>query len=260
MEHSARHTVIFMTVLCIVFSVLVSSVAVGLRDRQVENQRLDRIRNVLAVAGLAEPGESLSAEELNRRFDSGLEPQIVELASGQRVEGVDALAYDQRRAAKDPEQSRAAPDNRAKVRRIPSRGLVFRIKHDEELTGVVLPIEGQGLWSTLYGYLALDADAQTVKGITFYQHGETPGLGGEVDNPRWRALWPGRKAFDDSWRPQLKVKKGRAGPPEDDPYQVDGLSGATITSNGVSNMIAFWLGEDGFGPYLVRVRNERELK
>jgi Na+-transporting NADH:ubiquinone oxidoreductase subunit C len=252
--------VIFTTLLCIGFSVLVSSVAVGLRDRQVENQRLDRIRNVLAVAGLAKPGASLSADELNNRFDSGLEAQIVELSTGQRVEGVDALAYDQRRAAKNPDQSRAAPDNRAKVRRVPNQALVYRIKDGDELTGVVLPIEGYGLWSTLYGYLALEEDARTVKGITFYEHGETPGLGGEVDNLRWKALWPGRKAFDERWQPMLKVKKGRAGSAEKDPYQVDGLSGATITSNGVSNMIQFWLSEDGFAPYLAQVRNEGELK
>jgi Na+-transporting NADH:ubiquinone oxidoreductase subunit C len=259
-EHSARHTIIFTTLLCVGFSVLVSSVAVGLRDRQIENQRLDRIRNVLAVAGLAEPGASLSPAELNSRFDSGLEAQLVELASGQQVEGVDALAYDQRRAAKDADRSRPAPDNRAKVRRIPNRALVYRIKDGDELTGVVLPIEGYGLWSTLYGYLALEADTRTVKGITFYEHGETPGLGGEVDNLRWKALWPGRKAFDESWRPMLEVKKGRAGSVAEDPYRVDGLSGATITTNGVSNMIQFWLSEDGFAPYLAQVRNEGALK
>ena len=260
MEHSARHTIIFTTLLCVGFSVLVSSVAVGLRDRQIENQRLDRIRNVLAVAGLAEPRASLSADELNSRFEAGLEAHIIELASGQQIEGVDALAYDQRRAAKDPDQSRPAPTNRAKVRRVPDRALVYRIKDGDELTGVVLPISGYGLWSTLYGYLALEADTRTVKGITFYEHGETPGLGGEVDNLRWKALWPGRMAFDESWRPMLKVKKGRAGNAEDDPYEVDGLSGATITSNGVTNMIQFWLGEDGFSPYLAQVRNEGELK
>jgi len=255
-EHSARHTVIFTVVLCVVFSVLVSTVAVSLHDRQVENQRLDKIKNVLGVAGLKETGESLSREDLTTRFESGLEARVVDLETGEYVEGIDALSYDQKKASKDPATSREAPTNRAKVRRIPNHAVVYVIKDGDKEIGLVLPIQGSGLWSTLYGFLALDSDARTVRGITFYSHGETPGLGGEVDNPRWKSLWPGRLAFDDSWQPALRVKKGQAGPPDADPYQVDGLSGATITSNGVTNMILFWLGENGFGPYLARQRTE----
>ncbi len=259
MEHSARHTVIFTTLLCIVFSVLVSAVAVSLQDRQEENARLDKIKNVLSVAGLAEPGESLSPDELRERFEGGLVPQIIDLASGQPVEGMDPLSYDQRKAAKDPEQSRAVEENRSKVRRVPEKALVYLIKDGEETAGIVLPIEGYGLWGTLYGYLALDASTRTVRGITFYSHKETPGLGGEVDNPRWKALWPGRLAFDDKWEPALRVKKGSAGPPEKDPYQVDGLSGATLTSNGVTNMIQFWLGREGFATYLAELRKQGDM-
>ena len=105
-------------------------------------------------------------------------------------------------------------------------------------------------------YLALEPDARTIRGITFYEHGETPGLGGEVDNPRWKALWPGRLAFDDRGNPKISVKKGLAGPVDEDPYQVDGLSGATITSRGVTNLVRFWLGDDGFGPCLDKYRAE----
>ncbi len=122
---------------------------------------------------------------------------------------------------------------------------------------LVLPVEGYGLWSTLYGFLALDADTKTIRGLTYYQHLETPGLGGEVDNPSWKALWPGRVAFDETGAPVISVIKGRAGSPQDDPYRVDGLSGATITSRGVTNMLQFWLGEAGFGPYLERFRESQ---
>jgi Na+-transporting NADH:ubiquinone oxidoreductase subunit C len=111
-----------------------------------------------------------------------------------------------------------------------------------------------GLWSTLYGYLALEPDARTIQGLTFYKHGETPGLGGEVDNPRWKALWPGRLASDEDGTPKIAVVKGRAGSVSEDPYHVDGLSGATITSNGVTNLMHFWLGKNGFGPYLDKQR------
>jgi Na+-transporting NADH:ubiquinone oxidoreductase subunit C len=254
-EHSVRHTVIFTTLLCVVFSVLVSGVSVALKDRQEENKRLDKIKNVLSVAGLIEPGEKVSREELTDRFSENLEPRLVDLRTGEYVEGVDALAYDQRKAAQDPETSRPAPPDPAKVRRIPDRAQVFLVKDG----GVILPIEGYGLWSTLYGFIALDADTNTIRGITYYQHGETAGLGGEVDNPRWKALWHGRKAFDEKGGVAIHVKKGEAGPPQEEPYAVDGLSGATLTSNGVSNMLRFWLGPNGFGPYLKEYRRQGEL-
>jgi len=103
----------------------------------------------------------------------------------------------------------------------------------------------------------MDKDTTTIRGLTFYAHGETPGLGGEVDNPRWKALWPGRKAFDENWKPDIRVIKGQAGSPETDPHHVDGLSGATLTSRGVTNLLLFWLGDQGFGPYLQQFRQQR---
>ena len=102
------------------------------------------------------------------------------------------------------------------------------------------------LWSTLYGFLALDARTFEIQGITFYQHGETPGLGGEIDNPKWKALWPGKRAFDENMNPVIEVVKGQASADN----EVDGLSGATMTSRGVTNLLRFWLGENGYGPYL----------
>jgi Na+-transporting NADH:ubiquinone oxidoreductase subunit C len=251
--------VIFTVVLCVFFSVIVSAVAVALKDRQVENARLDKIKNVLSVAGLMEPGQKMSREEINQVFEERIEARVVNLASGQQVEGVDPLGYDPRKAAKDPSTSQQAPRNRAKVRRIPNDEVIFLLKDGEAIEGIILPIHGYGLWSTLYGFLALDADAVTIRGITYYSHGETAGLGGEVDNPRWKALWPGRKAFDDSGDVAIHVIKGHTGPPEEDPYEVDGLSGATITSNGVTNMLDFWLGKNGFANYLAAYRNERGI-
>ena len=125
----------------------------------------------------------------------------------------------------------------------------------ETLELVVLPVEGLGLWSTLYGFIALDADLETVRGLSFYEHGETPGLGGEVDNPRWKALWPGRKVLADA-EPRIEVVRGRAGSTDEDPYRVDGLAGATMTGRGVTNLLRFWLGEEGFRPYFERLRIE----
>jgi Na+-transporting NADH:ubiquinone oxidoreductase subunit C len=256
--HSTRHTIIFTILLCVVFSLAVSAVSVALRERQEENRRLDRIRNVLRVTGLVRPGERTPRVELLRRFEAQLEPRLVDLETGNYVEGVDAMAFDQRRAAADPERSRRAPENRARVRRVPDQALVFLLVSRGELESVVLPIEGYGLWSTMYGYLALEADARTIRGLTFYEHGETAGLGGEVDNPRWKALWPGRIALDEAGDLRISVAKGHAGSPADDPYRVDGISGATLTSNGVTYLLHFWLGEHGFGPYLAELRRRGE--
>jgi Na+-transporting NADH:ubiquinone oxidoreductase subunit C len=253
-ERSARHTIVFTATLCLVFSLLVSSVSVALRDRQEENRRLGRIKNVLAVAGLLQPAERPSRAEIQARFEANVVPRVVDLASGRTLDDVDALAFDPRRAARDPELSRPAPENAAKVRRVPHRALIFHLVEDDRVTGLILPVEGYGLWSTLYGYLALEADARTIRGLTFYEHGETAGLGGEVDNPRWKALWPGRLAFDDVWQPAVRVVKGRAGPVSEDPFRVDGISGATLTANGVTHLLHFWLGEQGFATYLAEYR------
>ena len=120
-----------------------------------------------------------------------------------------------------------------------------------ELSKIILPIHGYGLWSTLYGFLALEPDVNTIAGLGFYEHAETPGLGGEVDNPKWKGIWPGKKLFDEDGELAISVIKGTvdsgaAGAQ----HKVDGLAGATLTTNGLHNLVRFWMGENGFGPYL----------
>ena len=257
--HSTGFTVMFAAAVCGVCSIFVAGSAVSLKERQETNKVLDRQGKVLDVAGLVGEGEDLSAQDIASRYEENIKPELIDLETGEPAEG-DPASFDQKKAAADPSTSEAAPDNAAKVMRLPNKALVFKIEQDGELKGLIIPIEGKGLWSTLYGYLALQADARTIKGITFYQHGETPGLGGEVDNPRWKSLWKGRMAYDESWDPKIAVKKGPAGPPEEDPYQVDGLSGATITSRGVTHLVQFWLGEHGYGPYLEKYRQEKGIQ
>ena len=128
---------------------------------------------------------------------------------------------------------------------------------DGKVEQLVLPIEGMGMWGTVYGFLSIDRDGNTVRGLTFYEQKETPGLGGEISNPKWQALWVGRKAYDANWAPQLAVIKGQAGPPDKAPHHVDGLSGATITSNGITRVVRFWLSDDGYGPFLKTLRKRR---
>jgi Na+-transporting NADH:ubiquinone oxidoreductase subunit C len=252
------YTFLFAGVVCLICSLLVSTSAVSLRARQEANKLLDRQQKVLAVSGLVGDDESLSADLVRERFSTNIEARIVNLETGEYVaEGeVDPATFDQVKTAKNPGTSRTAPPNRAGIRRIPNYALVYQVMDGGNVTELILPVEGKGLWSTLYGYLALDKDTTTIKGLTFYQHGETPGLGGEVDNPRWKSLWPERKAYDENWEPEIRVIKGPAGSPEEAPHSVDGLSGATITSNGVTHLLQFWLGENGFGPYLEKFREK----
>ncbi|MBZ5712608.1 Na(+)-translocating NADH-quinone reductase subunit C [Nannocystis pusilla] len=254
-QHSTGYTIGFAALVCVVCGVGIASAAVALADRQAENKKLDQQKQVLAVAGLMQEGEVLKPEEIKKRFADNIKPEIVDLKAGVAAQGIDPASFDQRKAQKDPAQSRVAPPNAAKVLRLPNNALVYKVVKDGKVDTLILPIEGYGLWSTLYGFLALDADdVNTVKGITFYQHGETPGLGGEVDNPKWKALWPGRKIYDPQGQPQIGVIKGQAGPAASDPHRVDGLSGATITSNGVSNLVKFWFGPEGFGPYIQHLK------
>ena len=257
MRHNAPYTILFSGAVCVVCAVLVSSAAVYLKEHQQRNAALDKQINVLLAAGLAQPGEQLQQEEIQRRFET-VRPVVIGIPGGKPTD-IDPVSFDQARAAKAPETSRQAPDNRASVKRVPNHALVYEVMEDGRPSLVIIPIEGYGLWSTLYGFLAVRGDGNTVQGITYYQHKETPGLGGEVDNPKWKALWPGRKIYSEPGVPALRVIKGTAGPPEEAPFEVDGLTGASITGNGVTAMLDFWLGENGFQNYLEEFKERRAL-
>ena len=254
-QHSKGYIIGFSVAVCLVCSIIVSFSAVLLKDRQEINKTLKRQKKVLNVAGLLEEGAPAEAAKVNDLFEKNIKARIINLESGKYTK-TDPSTFDQRKNRNDPTLGKAAPKNLAQVQRLPKEAVVYQVMDGDKVNLLILPIEGKGLWSTMYGYIALDKDTTSVKGITFYEHGETPGLGGEIDNPRWKALWKGRKAFDNKWNVKLEVMKGQALPASDKKgqFQVDGLSGATLTSRGVSHTIAFWLGKDGFGPYLKNFR------
>jgi Na+-transporting NADH:ubiquinone oxidoreductase subunit C len=257
MQRSPLYTILFATAVCIVCAIVVSASAVSLKERQDINAALEKQRNVLQAAGLMEPKEKLDAEEIAKRFQN-IEMEVVDLATGEPATDIDPATYDQAREAKNLATSSPAPPNPSLVKRIPDHALIYKVMGDGgDVEALVLPIEGYGLWKFLYGFIALEDDLNTVRGITFYDHGETPGLGGEVDNPRWKARWVGRKVFGDDGEPKIKVIKGFAPPPAEAPYKVDGLSGATLTSRGVTNLVHFWLGENGFATYLERLEQRK---
>ena len=256
---STRYTIGFATAVCVVCALLVAASAVGLREKQEVNQLLYRQKNVLLAAGLVKPDERLSDRELLAAFDRNIRVRLVDLKTGDLIaEGkMDARTYDQRKARSDPATSRAAPPNAAQISRVPNYGTVYFVvgaADRDRIEQIVIPVEGVGMWGTMYGFLAIERDTTTISGLTYYDQKETPGLGGEAGNPRWQALWRGRKAYDENWEPRIRVIKGPAGPPAQDPHRVDGLSGATITSNGITRTMQFWLGNDGYGPFLKKFR------
>ena len=270
-SETTRHTFTVSLVLCLVCSFLVSGAAVVLRDLQEKNVADSQRRNILMAAFPLElPDEGSFADFYSRRnvagiseyFGEHVESFRVDLQNGETVPTSAAERdYDQVKAAKNPIR-----EPKLDLRQDPKRdlagikaredvGWVYVVRDDHEgvaVETIVLPIRGYGLWSTLKGFLAIDAKALArgpaetiVRGLTYYEHGETPGLGGEVDNPTWKAKWPGRRVFDAEWNVKLQVTKKPVGD-----FDVDALTGATITSTGVSRMLKFWLGNDGYGNYL----------
>lgn len=243
-----KKTIIVALSLCIVCSVVVSTAAVMLKPMQIKNKELDFKRNILMAAGLMEEGKSV--EELFAQ----IETRLVDLKTGKFTDAVTVASYDQRKASKDPQRStKLSPqEDVAKIGRREDIAKVFLLTKDGDIEKVILPIKGYGLWSTLYGFIALESDFNTVVGLGFYEHGETPGLGGEVDNPKWKALWVGKEVYDGG-DVAIDVIKGAA--PAGDEHKIDGLSGATLTSAGVGNLVRFWMGENGYADFLTNLKN-----
>lgn len=258
MKHdSVKKTIIVATLLCIVCSIFVSGAAVLLKSRQEENKSLDTKKNMLLIAKLIDENNATKENILSAY--SKVRPQVIEIETGMVAKNIDSESFDQRKAAKDPKF------NTAIVRSKDIAGIKFRSKYakvfyvveDGDIKSVILPVHGKGLWSTMYGFIALDKDTKTIKGIGFYDHGETPGLGGEVDNKKWKSSWIGKELYDNAFNVLFSVVKGQANPKSNKfNHEVDGLSGATLTSNGVQELVRYWLGEDGFSNFLKRFRNE----
>jgi len=243
---------------CLVCSVVVSSAAVMLAPLREKNQELDQKQNILRAAGLLPAGAKVDAE--GRTVDeifSEFEVRAVDLDTGRFTDSVDVTSYDPIKAAKIPSESMAIPDEDdiAVLGRRENVSLVYIKRTDGHIDKLVIPVRGYGLWGTLLGYLAFEGDLKTIAGLGFYFHKETPGLGGEVDNPKWKALWNGVQAFDANGEPAVHLVKTRSPEgSEASSHEVDALSGATLTTRGVQHLVKFWTGDMGFGPFLDHLR------
>jgi len=259
-KDSIANTLIVAVGLCLICATLVSTAAVGLRSMQQANKLKDRKKNILAAAGLME-----NDPDINELFEQRIQDRIIDLDSGKDVtdEYESPGSFDPIELAEsnDRENSDKLKVDPATIKRREKRAHVYIVKTsntDNTPLMYVFPIRGKGLWSILKGFIALDADLNTIRGITYYEHGETPGLGGEVDNPEWKSHWTeGKELFDQSGNVAIKLVKTEW---KNDPHAVDALSGATITCRGVEKMLNFWMGDSGFGPYLNSLTRQASIQ
>ena len=247
-QNETVKTIVVAGLLCFVCSILVSGVVVALRPMQAKNAEIDMKKNILMSAGMLQKGDDVE------KVFATLETLIVDLDSGEVVDSVNAEEYDQVAAVKDPDYAVKIPTDK-NVGGLGTRSkyakVYVRKNESGDVETVILNQWGKGLWSTMYGFIALGSDYNTIKGFGYYSQGETPGLGGEVDNPKWKAQWVGKKIYNEDGEVAFKVAKGQG----TNEMQVDGLSGATITSNGVTSSIKYWFGENGYKPFIENLKS-----
>lgn len=237
--------------LCVICSILVSAAAVGLSERQERNKAEEKKKNILQAAGLYEL--DVPIDEQFRK----IETRIVDLQTGDFTFEFDAATFDSRATARDPETShRISPDLDLAAIKTRSRYKdVYLVMDEDKLQQLILPVHGKGLWSTMYGFISLAEDFTTVNGFAFYEHGETPGLGGEIDNPAWKKQWPGKKIYDEAGKTRIEVLKGTVDKNSQDAvYQADGLAGATLTARGVGNLLKYWMSDNGYKPFINKLK------
>jgi Na+-transporting NADH:ubiquinone oxidoreductase subunit C len=254
-KDSIGNTLIVAISVSLVCSVLVASAAIILKPRQLLNEEEFRQRIIVDIAGFDQ-----SEADLSTLF-ARIEPRLVNLATGEYTDAINLEEFDAEEAALTSDLGVAVPADKdiANVRRRAIYGEVYLVRSGDKLEQIILPVKGAGLWSTLYGYLAVDADALTARGLQFYAHGETPGLGDQMDKPEWRAHVDGKLLFDSNGEPSIRVIKGTvdASSPTAQ-YELDGLAGATLTGRGITALVHYWIGDDGYGPYLNRMREEAQ--
>lgn len=248
---TTKKTIVVALLLCVVCSVVVSTAAVMLRPAQIANKEKDFKQNILRAADMFQQDVSIE-----KQFEK-IETRLVDLSNGTFFDGIDVEEYDQQKASKTTKLSSplSKEEDLATIGRLEQYAKVYLVKGESGLEKIILPIRGYGLWSTLRGFIALESDLNTVIGIGYYDHKETPGLGGEVDNPSWKSIWAGKKIYNEQGQVALDVIKGSvtSTTPAAE-YKVDGLSGATLTSKGVDNMIDFWFGEQGYASFLSKLK------
>jgi len=224
MAKGDAYTLGYAAAMCVACSLLLSGTAALLKSKQDFQVELDRKMNVIKAFGVAtadEKGRAIGSAEVERIFSGHISEVVLDGETGQVLPGL---------AARDV--SRGDLEGRQKLP-------LYLWKDGDRVTRYAFPASGKGLWSTIYGYLALDADLSTIIGVTFYRHGETPGLGAEISTDAFQKQFVGKKVFKDGRLQRIEVVKGSVADryPEGNDHAVDGISGATLTGNGLNRFL-----------------------
>ena len=248
MNRSKVYSVVFVLIITVFWGFVLSFAATSLREPQQANEQRNIRENILKAVGLMEREEKLEPEEINQLYDDSVESFLVD-HEGKVIPGSSADGVDLEEELENPDPA---------AWRLP----VFVVTEGGKASVYAIPVYGQGLWSTLYGYLALEDDLDTVKGITFYKHGETAGLGAEIEQAWFQDNFVGKRIFDGSALRSIQVVKGKVADvfsnAADHTYAVDGISGASITGRGVTNLLQEKLAI--YAPYITRVRAETQAR
>ncbi|CRK85694.1 Na(+)-translocating NADH-quinone reductase subunit C [Candidatus Providencia siddallii] len=252
-NNNTMRILLIVFLVCLICSAMVASVAIGLKSKQNEQIKLDTQRNILIVAGLSQ--SKITSNKIQELYNKYIEKRILNLKTNKLYNNI-SENYDMKNKINknETDTSLSSEEDYAKIYNRPNNIEIYLVKNNfGKISQIILPIYGSGLWSIMYAFISIDRDAITSRGITFYSHGETPGLGGEIDNTNWKKQWAGKKLFNE--KGDIIIKITNRGIINSD-HNVDGLSGATLTSNGIQNMFNFWLGDKGFGPFLKKIREE----
>ena len=261
---SPKKALLMIFVTALACSILVSVAAISLRPIQLTHKLLERARNVIQLTGLvsAEQNNELSDEALLTLYGQ-LDKRVVNIDEQIFAPDINPETFDQRKAANDAERSVdiSAEFDIASLGRRSRYAMVYIVWQEDQLKRIILPMHGQGMWSTIYGYIALGPDLNTIEGVSFYEQAETPGLGDQILRPEWQAQWLGRKLLDTTGSLRFRIASGSVNP--DSPtaaYEVDALSGASVTANGVNGLVGYWFGDHGFQPFLQQLRSTPPVK
>ncbi|GAA5194865.1 NADH:ubiquinone reductase (Na(+)-transporting) subunit C [Ferrimonas gelatinilytica] len=244
-KDSVPGTFLFIACLCIFCSLMITGTAAGLKERAKAKELARMKHSVLMAAGFGDH----RGGDIDGLFERRIQPQIINLDRGEVNGEIDPMTFDPNMAAANPQTSSKPKKDSARIGRRADQGRAFTILDEAgNFDGVVLPFHGKGLWSVIFGYIALEEDLSTIRGLYVYEHGETPGIGDFLDDPAWQSQWQGKQLYNDSGKVVISVVRGGAKP--GDLYGVDGISGATMSGRGVERAVQFWVGNEGFGPYL----------
>lgn len=224
-------TVGFAAIICVVCSLIISAAASSLKELQLINKETDRRLNVLQAFGeqTVVDGVKLTTEEVAAIFEKNIREVVVDPATGEVLEGVPISDLATEEIYWDGKEGNA-----------PAKLAIYQWVEGGQATKVAFPVAGMGLWSTIYSFIALESDFATLAGATFYGHKETPGLGAECSVPWFMDQFTGKKLYDAAGNPlTFEVVKGAVKDkyPDGNDHAVDGMSGATMTGNGIQKFI-----------------------